>query len=260
MEKFVRNRADHLIVQSQFARDEILRDFPADKRISVVPHIQIGQNAASASTLDDRPLVLFFGRIWDYKGLEYLIRAEPLITASVPEAHILIAGQGEDFSRYSRMMVHPDRFIVDNEFISDERATEYFARASVVVLPYIEASQSGVISMASTAAKPVVASAVGGLPEMVEDGRTGYLVLPRNVSQLAGCINRLLLDHDLRDWMGANARRKIEAECSPDVIAKATLAVYRRAIEQGVRRRNKGWLHRSPTLAVSSADYADRND
>jgi glycosyltransferase involved in cell wall biosynthesis len=261
MAKFLRHRADRLIVQTKFARDEIIRDFPAaDKRISVVPHIQIGRKAAPLSNRDDRPLILFFGRIWKYKGLQYLIRAEPLITASVPDATFLIAGQGEKFSRYSRMMVHPERFIVDNEFILQERATEYFARASVVVLPYIEASQSGVISMAYTAGKPVVASAVGGLPEMVEDGRTGYLVPPRDVSQLAGCINLLLLDHDLRDWMGANARAKIEAECSPDVIAKATMDVYARAIEQGVRCTNQPSLRRSPTVVVSSSRYVDRND
>ena len=249
MEKFVRHRADRLIVQTEFARDEIIRDYPAaENRISVVRHIQIGQRAASMSNRDDN-LVLFFGRIWEYKGLEYLIRAEPLITASVPDACILIAGQGEDFSRYSHMMVHPERFIVDNEFIPEERAAEYFARASVVVLPYIEASQSGIISMAYTAAKPVVASAVGGLPEMIEDGRTGYLVSPRNVSQLAGCITRLLLYHDLRHWMGDNARRKIEAECSSDVIAKATMEVYARAIEQDARRRNRTWMRRLPTCS-----------
>src|SRR4029077_824531 len=127
-----------------------------------------------------------------YKGLEYLIRAEPLITARVPEGTILISGGGEKLSHYRRMMVHPDRFIVDNGFIPDERAADYFARASVVVLPYVEASQSGVVSMAYSAAKPVVATSVGGLPEMVEDGGTGYLVPPRNVSQLAESVTRLL--------------------------------------------------------------------
>src|SRR5258707_15408817 len=150
-----------------------------------MPHIQIGHECSSPVVQEDERLILFFGRIWEYKGLEYLIRAEPLISARVPNVRILIAGRGEDFSRYTEMMVHPDRFIVHNEYIPEERTAEYFRRASVVVLPYIEASQSGVIPLAYSAAKPVVATTVGGLPEMVEDGRTGYLVAPRDTTNLA---------------------------------------------------------------------------
>jgi len=159
-----------------------------------------------------------------------LIRAEPLITARVPKTRILIAGQGEDFSRYARMMVHPERFIVYNEYISEEHAADYFQRASVVVLPYTEASQSGVIPMAYSAGKPVVATTVGGLPEIVEDGRTGYLVAPRDAVQLADAVTRLLLDAPLRHQMGENGKTKLESECSPRVIAQRTMEVYRRAI------------------------------
>jgi starch synthase len=54
----------------------------------------------------------------------------------------VIAGQGEDFARYRRMMVHPDRFTVHNEHLSEERCSEVFQQASVVVLPYVEASQA----------------------------------------------------------------------------------------------------------------------
>ena len=63
------------------------------------------------------------------------------------------------------MMVHPERFIVHNEYVSDEKRAELFRRASVVVLPYIEASQSGIIPIAYRFGKPVVATTVGGLPE-----------------------------------------------------------------------------------------------
>jgi glycosyltransferase involved in cell wall biosynthesis len=240
METFARHQADELIVHTQFVRNQVVEAWPsASERISVIPHIQIGRDSTPAPIQDDGRLVLFFGRIWAYKGLEYLIRAEPLITARVPEAAILIAGEGEDFSPYRRMMVHPDRFVVDNGSIPDERAANYFARASVVVLPYVEASQSGVVSMAYSAAKPVVATSVGGLPEMVEHGRTGYLVPPRNVPQLAESVTRLLLDADLRHQMGSNGKRKIEAECSPEVVARKTMEVYLRAIERTALNRSR---------------------
>src|ERR1700676_2810358 len=234
---FVRRRADQLIVHSEHIRTLMVQQLGgASENISLMPHIQIGQELASPERQEDEHLILFFGRIWEYKGLEYLIRAEPLISARVPDVRIMIAGQGEDFSRYARLMLHPQRFIVHNEFISEQRVAEYFRRASVVVLPYIEASQSGVIPLAYSAAKPVVATAVGGLPEMVEDGRTGYLVAPRDVANLADRLVRLLIDPMLRRQMGANGRQKIESECSPDVIARKTIEVYHRAVTRNAKR------------------------
>jgi len=234
VEMFARRRAHELIVHSQFLRELVLRNLGGtEAKISVIPHIQIGEDLPPSPNNEEEHLILFFGRIWEYKGLEYLIRAEPLITARVSDARILIAGQGEDFARYARLMIHPDRFIVHNEFISDDRAADYFHRASVVVLPYIEASQSGVIPMAYSAAKPVVATTVGGLPEIVEDGRTGYLVAPRDTAQLADAVTRLLLDAPLRHQMGKNGKSKLEAECSPGVIARKTMEVYRGAVARG---------------------------
>lgn len=201
--------------------------------VHVIPHIVLGDNTVHDQIQEEDHLILFFGRIWEYKGLDYLIRAEPLITAEVPDARIMIAGQGESFARYRRMMVHPERFIVYNEYISHDKRAELFQRASVVALPYVDASQSGVIPIAYTFAKPVVATAVGALPEMVEPGRTGYLVPPCDEGALADAIVRLLRDKELRRQMGANGKRKIDTECSPDAVAQQTLAVYRCAIDSG---------------------------
>jgi glycosyltransferase involved in cell wall biosynthesis len=232
IEKFARRQADELIVHSRQVRDLVVRDLPRSAdRISIIPHVQIGGESGPSEVQEEENLILFFGRIWEYKGLEYLIRAEPLISARVPEVRILIAGQGEDFSRYARMMTHPERFEVHNEYIPEEQAVEYFRRASVVALPYIEASQSGVIPFAYSAGKPVVATKVGGLPEMVEHDQTGFLVAPRDVTGLAESITRLLLDAPLRHRMGANAKRKIETECSPSTIAQRTMQVYRRTAD-----------------------------
>jgi len=251
LEMLARRRAEQIIVHSQHVGTLMMQQLGgAGENISLVPHIQIGQDLSSSMAEEEEHLILFFGRIWEYKGLEYLIRAEPSISARVPRVRILIAGQGEDFSRYARMMVHPERFIVDNEFISEERTAEYFRRASIVVLPYIEASQSGVIPLAYSAAKPVVATEVGGLPEMVEHGRTGYLVAPRNVAQLAEAVVRLLLDRNLRREMGLNGKRKIEAECSSEVIARKTIEVYRRTVGGDVRRPARAQIEPSKSAAV----------
>jgi glycosyltransferase involved in cell wall biosynthesis len=199
--------------------------------VHVTPYTIVGDvEVTTAIEIHEEPLILFFGRIWPYKGLEYLIRAEPLITSVVPQAKIAIAGLGEDFSRYRRMMADPENFEVHNEFVSDEKRDDLFRRASVVVLPYIEASQSHVISMAYRYKKPVVATRVGGLPEMVDDGKTGFLVNPRDINALAEAIVRLMQNEQMRRRFGENGLRKVNVECAPEIVGRKTRIVYRRAV------------------------------
>jgi glycosyltransferase involved in cell wall biosynthesis len=201
-------------------------------RVHVIPHIILGDDTEQAHIPEDDNMILFFGRIWKYKGLEYLIQAEPLITAKIPSAKIVIAGHGEDFDPYRAMMTQAHHFIVHNEYISDYKRTELFRRAAVVVLPYIEASQSGVIPLAYTFRKPVVATTVGGLPEQVEDGRTGYLVSPADPRALADAILKLLQDPEHRRELGANGKRKIHTEWCAAVVAGKTVDVYRSALQK----------------------------
>jgi glycosyltransferase involved in cell wall biosynthesis len=225
------HRADELITHAERLKRIMVDDLGyADDKVVVIPHVAQGYMDVPPGIQENGRLLLFFGRIWAYKGLDYLIRAEPLIAARVPDVQIMIAGRGEDFERYRAMMVHPERFIVRNEYISDEMTAEYFAAASVVVLPYIDASQSGVIPIAYSFGKPVVATTVGGLPEVVDDGVTGLLVPPRDEHALAEALIRLLEDADLRRRMGAAGKHKLDTEFAPSVVAARTVEVYRRVI------------------------------
>ncbi len=229
-------RADQVIVHGQQLKQVVVDELRIPEPIvHVIPHLALGDQAAHSLVQEEEQLLLFFGRIWDYKGLRYLIQAEPLITASLPNVKIMIAGRGDDLEHYRKLMVHPEQFIIDNEYIPDDKVAALFRRASVVVLPYIEATQSGVIPLAYTFGKPVVATTVGSLPEMVDHGQTGLLVPPRDVPALASAIIRLLQDKPLRQQMGRNGKHKIETECSPLRVAAQTLAVYDCAV-QGRRR------------------------
>jgi glycosyltransferase involved in cell wall biosynthesis len=224
-------RATQVIVHAKKLQQEVVEQLHISGGIvHTIPHIRIGDTVAQNHVQEEDHLILFFGRIWEYKGLKYLIRAEPLITAQIPDAKIMIAGEGEDFAPYRRMMIHPENFIISNEYIAHDKCAELFRRASVVVLPYIDASQSGVIPVAYTFAKPVVATTVGGLPEAVDHGRTGYLVPPRDERALAEAIVRLLRDKELRRQLGVNGRPKVNIEWSPHAVAHRTLTVYRCAL------------------------------
>jgi len=235
-------RATQLIVHARHSKEAVVERASVDPAtVHVVPHISLVDGPELASGDEKAPTILFFGRIWQYKGLEYLIRAEPLITSAVPDARIVIAGHGEDFARYRRMMTHPERFIVYNEPLSDARRNQLFRQATVVVLPYIEASQSGVIPLAYAFMKPVVATTVGGLPDFVDQGRTGYLVPPHDERALAAAAVRLLRDRTLCREMGVRGKRKVDTECAPRVVAHQTLAVYRQALHA----RSGSGLHRN---------------
>src|SRR3954466_9251145 len=99
--------------------------------LHILAHVALGPGASAPADGEEQKLILFFGRIWGYKGLEYLIAAQPVITAAVPDAHIVIAGTGEPFERYRQMMADPARFTVINEFVPDTRRDELFRRAAV---------------------------------------------------------------------------------------------------------------------------------
>jgi glycosyltransferase involved in cell wall biosynthesis len=225
--------ADQLITHGA-ALEAQLRERPGLRRkpITCIPHVAMGdERLPERSISEEEGSVLFFGRIWPYKGLDHLIRAMPLVIEKAPGAHLVIAGQGESFERYRLMMADPSRFEVHNRFVSNEERTALFLRSSVVVLPYIEASQSGVAHVAYALGKPVVATTVGGLPEVVVDGVTGLLVPPRDEEALAEAILRLLDNPELRRRFAEAGRRKMETECSPASVALGTLDVYRAACE-----------------------------
>lgn len=144
--------------------------------------------------------VLFFGRISPYKGIEYLCEAMLHVRKKVPDATLTIAGSGQfnfDMSNYMK-----EKWVkVRNHYIGMSELTELLQQCTICVCPYIDATQSGVITTAYSMNKIVVASNVGGLKEMVIDNKTGILVPPRNIEALADAIILLLQNKRKREKM-----------------------------------------------------------
>jgi glycosyltransferase involved in cell wall biosynthesis len=225
-------RARAVVVHGEALRQQFLRVFPgrpARQEVASIPHGVLSTYRAGddPSVEEDPCTVLFFGRIAPYKGIEDLLAAQPRIAAAVPGARVVIAGGGP-FEPYRPLVPAGGGVEIHNRFIPDEEVPRLFRRAAVVVLPYREASQTGVVPIACDFGKPAVVTRVGGLPEAVDDGVSGLVVEPGDPVALADAIVRVLRDEGLRRRLGEGARRVGETRLSWRAIAAETSRLYGR--------------------------------
>jgi glycosyltransferase involved in cell wall biosynthesis len=155
----------------------------------------------------------------------------PLIAERVPEVKLIIAGRGESLKNYFPNDIDERRYEICNGFISNEEVAGLFQRSTVTVLPYTEASQSGVAAISYGLGTPVVASRVGGLPEIIRDGEDGLLVPPGNAQALANAVIRLLLDPELQQRMRTAMAQRCQDDLNWSRIAATTMDVYRKTLE-----------------------------
>ena len=198
--------------------------FPAD-RVFYVP-IAAYSHFSKMHRPEARPekAILFFGRIEPYKGLDLLLKAMSEVFLEFPDWKLILAGAG-DLSRY-RSYLNSSQIEVINRYISDEDVAGLMLRSRFVVLPYTEATQSGVVPIAYAFGRPVIATNVGSLSEMVLDGKTGLIVSPADPVALASAIKRLTLDQELCEEMGRTAYKMSREDWSPGGNARAHLEVY----------------------------------
>ncbi|MEN6370853.1 MAG: glycosyltransferase [Armatimonadota bacterium] len=152
----------------------------------------------------DQNVILFFGLVREYKGLKYLIEAMPAILASV-DAVLVIAGEFYDNKeKYIRMIKElgiGHCVKLKDEYIPNEAVGVYFSAADLVVLPYVTATQSGIAQIAYGFDRPVITTNVGGLPETVIDGKTGYVVPSENPEALAQAVIRFFEENKAKEFI-----------------------------------------------------------
>jgi len=136
-------------------------------------------------------VILFFGLIRPYKGLKYLIYAMSEVI-KYKECVLLVVGEFYESKSEYMLLIKSfdlcDKVIIIDKYVSNEDVSLYFCGADVVVLPYVAATQSGIIQIAFGLNKPVITTNVGGLPEVVEDGKTGFVVEAKSSEQLSEAI------------------------------------------------------------------------
>ncbi|MGY2047796.1 glycosyltransferase family 4 protein [Methylobacterium sp. JK268] len=222
----VRGAASAFHVHGDHCRRELAAALADDRPIVSTLHGAILRPVPGEARAPEAGRVLFFGRMEAYKGLETLLdAADALARRNVP-ARIVVAGRGPELDRLRpRLTAHPEIEIID-KFLTPAEATAQFQRAEVVVAPYRDATQSGVVAAAVGNDRAVVATAVGGLIDSVRDGHSGLLVPPDRPDLLADALARLIADRALCARLGAGARAEAAGRFAWSTVADEILRAY----------------------------------
>ena len=229
---------DHMIVHTETTKKTVHNYGIPMNRISQIAHGVIGmdkismiKNIKPPKMENDKVVVLLFGHLKPYKGADILI--ESLAHLSLKAKHkILVRIVGKPqmdveplFSRAKELDVQ-DQIQWDLRFIGDDEIDDVFQSSDITVMPYREIDASGVLMLALSIGRPIVASKIGLFAEILKDGEHGYLVDQENSIQLAKALNDLVLDKTLRDEMGKNVIELGQSIPSWDDIALKTMNLY----------------------------------
>ncbi|MEI6446571.1 MAG: glycosyltransferase family 4 protein [Actinomycetes bacterium] len=188
-------RASRIVVHGPQLVEEVRRFRKPRCPIDVIP---LGADVKdSPYPLPARRAILMFGRMEPYKGLSVLAEAMPLVWATQPETELVVAGRGPSLTDLPEHLVSDGRVTVIDRYVSDSEREELLRRATVCVLPYIDASQSGVGVLGISRGIPTVVTDTGGLPELVSD--PSLVCEPSNPDALADSLTTALeLDNQAR--------------------------------------------------------------
>lgn len=213
--RLVLKQADGYVVQSHMDEKDLLTVKP-NARYVVTPHPTY--NAFKMKDMSreearrrigiaaDVPMLLFFGFVREYKGLKYLLDALPEIRERIPDIMLWVVGDfGDDKHIYLEQIERnhiQDSIRLVEGYVPDREVEQYFAASDLVVLPYVSATQSGIVQIAYGFEKPVVVTDAGGLPDVVRNGETGYVVPAGNAHEIAQAVIRFYLQDKQIDWVG----------------------------------------------------------
>ncbi|MBD3314832.1 MAG: glycosyltransferase [Chitinivibrionales bacterium] len=177
------------------------------------------------------PTALLFGRMRRYKGLHVLLDAAEIIYSRLPAFRVVIAGKGPELDRFEERCHNLPNVEVHNKYISFSDLVMLHYQCTMVIIPYIEASQSSPLNIAFSFGKPVVATRVGAIPEVLRHGEDGLLVAPGAPKALAEAMLRIGRDPILAEKMSVSVRAKANGDLSwSGAIAAQTGSVYKHVL------------------------------
>ena len=250
--RWIHRLSDLIIAHSNHDRKRLLEEFAIDaERVVVIPHGEYGfferdgedfERDSARESLGlgpDDEVALFFGYIREYKGLDVLLDAWSAVAAARPGARLVVAGDPVQLqpSRRKELVNRAESLgaVYRFDYIPFSEVARYFRAADVLVMPYRHISQSGVLFLGLSLGVPVVASRVGGLPEVLRDGESVLFVPPNEPATLAGALVQALGDEQLRERL-AEGGRSVARDHSWPSIATRTESAFAEALQPALWR------------------------
>ena len=234
------NLLDERITVSKYWKKILKKDFKVDAHL-VYNGIDLERFSpnANAKRENSRPSILYVGGLEARKGVEYLLLAMELVQREIPDTSLTIIGRagltsGESYNEREMFENLAERIGIGNnvvfrDFVSEGRLKQYYQECDVFTLPSRMEGWGLTLMEAMAFKKPVVASRVGGIPELVDHGKTGYLVPYADVRGLADSIAKILNNKRLARSLGDAGRKKV-GQFSWKRSAEMTMKVYKRAL------------------------------
>jgi len=221
--KLAFTQVDYFVVMSKTVEED-LKKFNKGKPYKLAPHPVyniFGEKVSKSDAKEfiakeynidtgDERVILFFGYIRRYKGLNYLIDAMPEILKNLKLKLLIVGEFYEDEKKYQEQIKNlklEDSVKVVSNFVPDGKVKYFFSASDVVVLPYVNATQSGIIQIAYYYDKPVIATDVGGLSEAVKNNETGFMIAPESSKAIADAVVKFYED-DSEEKFSANVREE----------------------------------------------------
>lgn len=229
-------RMDLVLVLGEHSRAEFLAAFGEGTaaRLEIIPHGDESIFAREPVPPADHaaPRVLFFGTLARYKGVNLLLDAFELVRREHPEAELVLAGAPADVDlrKLTQRAAAIGGVEVRVGYVAAPDVPGLFAAARLVVTPYLVANQSGVVHLAHTLARPVVATDVGDLGAVVRHGETGILVPPSDPVALSVAMEELLTDPALAARLGATGARRLARDSSWRTVAEQVTPLYQELV------------------------------
>jgi glycosyltransferase involved in cell wall biosynthesis len=245
--EWILNRSDAIVVNSE-ATENAVKTVGARKKSQII-YWGVDTERYNPKTRDKTKIkrtksrygiqggkiILFAGRLIERKGVEYLVRAIPEIRKNIKDFNLVIVGGGPLEKELKKLAkeLGITSYVVFTGRISDEELLQFYHMCDVFVLPAIvdskgdtEGGQGLVTKEAMACEKPVVVSGVGGIPDLIQHGKTGILVKEKNPQELAEAITTILNDKTLADRISKSGRKLIEREASWDVTCRGYFRLY----------------------------------
>jgi glycosyltransferase involved in cell wall biosynthesis len=249
LDRQILRKFDRIVVLSKQVHDRLIRAGVVRRKVCTIPNgIDLERFVNAEPTLraeltTSNPIVGFVGRLVEEKGGQVLLHAAKQVLHAKPNAILVFVGDGPCRQSWQGLS---NRLGIGNQVVFTGKRNdmaEVYASCDVVVLPSLVEAMPMCLLEAMAAGKPVVASAVGSIPEMITPQRTGLLVAPGDSNALARSILAILNDHELAHGLGKSARMAVATTYSAEVMARSYLELYQDVMGQNLRAQGHPRVH-----------------